>query len=256
MALRNQPYLPLYIQDYLTDEKLNECSLSTQGIYIKLMCILHKSDEYGVILLKQKDKQNNNQALNFAIKISKQLPIELIEIQRAIEELANEKVIFIDGDKLIQKRMVKDNAISEARSKAGSKGGFKTQSFAKAKKKANTEDENESEDEDINKDEIVYPFDSETFLDAWKLWKKFKKEQFKFTYKNIGEQSALIKLSKISNLNDEIAIKIIIQSIENGWKGLFELKDNNNGQSTTEEAVRSVAEDLEREILNSDTEPE
>ena len=35
MALRNQPYIPLYVQDFLTDEKLNQCSPASQGIYIK-----------------------------------------------------------------------------------------------------------------------------------------------------------------------------------------------------------------------------
>ena len=59
MALRDQPYLPLYVQDYLTDEKLNNCSASSQGIYIKIMCLFHKCDPYGGILLKQNDKQND-----------------------------------------------------------------------------------------------------------------------------------------------------------------------------------------------------
>jgi hypothetical protein len=103
--------------------------------------------------------------------------------------------------------------------------------------------------------EIVYPFDSKEFLDAWNLWKEYKKEQFKFTYKPIGEQSALIDLSKISNLDENIAIKIIKNAIAKGWKGLYEIKDNNNGESITENAVREIAADLAREILDSDQQP-
>ena len=155
MALRDQPYLPLYVQDYLTDEKLNMCSLSTQGVYIKIMCLLHKSDTYGGILLKQKDKQNSSTILNFASKFAKLLPISLLEITNAITELLDEKVLTIEGDFLFQKRMVKDNEISEKRSYSGRYGGLKTQSkhkktgnnnagnFAKAKIEANTEYENE-----------------------------------------------------------------------------------------------------------------
>ena len=60
MALRDQPYLPLYVQDFLTDEKLIECSASATGVYIRVMCIMHKSDPYGMILLKQKDKQTSS----------------------------------------------------------------------------------------------------------------------------------------------------------------------------------------------------
>jgi uncharacterized phage protein (TIGR02220 family) len=152
MALRDQPYLPLYVQDYLTDEKLNECSASTQGIYIKIMCIMHKSDEYGCILLEQKYKQTDNQIKNFALKLVKHLPFSEQEILNAITELLEEKVLHLCDDKIFQKRMVKDNDISLKRSDAGQKGGNSTQ-FAKAnnqaKDKANTVIENEIEIENI-----------------------------------------------------------------------------------------------------------
>jgi len=144
MALRNQPYIPLYVQDYLTDEKLNLCSLESQGVFIKIMCILHKSTEYGTVLLKQKDKQNQSTCLNFACKFARLLPIQVDVLKVAITELVDEGVLEIEGDKLFQKRMVHDNKISLIRSKVGKKGGKKTQSFLlKQKLKQNTEDEDE-----------------------------------------------------------------------------------------------------------------
>jgi hypothetical protein len=164
MALRNQPYLPLYVQDFMTDEKLMECSAETTGFYIRLMCILHKSDEYGTFLLKQKDKQNSNQIENFALKFAKYMPYSFEIILRSLEELISENVILIEDDKIIQKRMVKDNYISNLRSEVGKKGGNKTK-FAKAKIKANgkakvqanTENEYENENENIIKDDnIIY----------------------------------------------------------------------------------------------------
>lgn len=173
MALRDQPYLPLYVQDYLTDEKLNMCSLSTQGVYIKLLCLFHKSETYGGILLKQKDKQNESMCLNFACKIAKLLPISVDDIKNAIAELLEENVLTVDGDFLFQKRMVRDNEISLKRAVSGKKGGIKSKNknsnknnfastFAqankqannKAKSQANTEDENEYEYEYEIKDEI------------------------------------------------------------------------------------------------------
>ena len=71
------------------------------------------------------------------------------------------------------------------------------------------------------KTERDYPF--ELNLDAWELWKAFRKEQFRTTYKPLGEAAAISKLLRISN-NKEHQAQIIQQSIENGWKGLFELK--------------------------------
>jgi hypothetical protein len=123
MALRDQPYFPLYVQDYLTDERLSMCSWSAQGIYIKILCLLHKQKTYGRILFKQNSKQNSSTCLDFASCFAKLLPVQITEMEDALCELVENEVLTIDGNELFQKRMVKDNAISEARSIAGRKGG-------------------------------------------------------------------------------------------------------------------------------------
>ena len=148
MALRDQPYLPLFIQDFLTDEKLMECSASATGVYIRIMCILHKSDPYGKFLLRQKDRQKDRQILNFADKFAKHLPYTIDVIVDGLTELIEEGCLHIEGDYLIQKRMVRDNELSIKRSKSGSKGAEVTNNkhkqFASAKSPANTEYENEN----------------------------------------------------------------------------------------------------------------
>lgn len=161
MALRDQPYIPLYVQDYLTDEKLNECSAATQGIYIKIMCLMHKSDKYGYILLKQKDKQTPNQIKNFASKLVKHLPFEKGEIENALTELLEEEVLHMEGDKIYQKRMVKDNELSLKRSIAGKKGGDKNK-FALANSQANNKAKTEDENEDENENENEYKNEDES----------------------------------------------------------------------------------------------
>ncbi len=165
MSRREQPYIPLYVQDFLTDEKLNECSAESTGVYIRLMCLMHKSHEYGVILLKQKDKQNPKQnasnVTDFANKLVKHMPYDVATIERSLHELLEEEVIYIDGDRLCQKRMIKDGEISSLRASAGSKGGKKkaqkkefansfATDFAIAKSQATVEIENEYENENEN----------------------------------------------------------------------------------------------------------
>lgn len=167
MALRNQPYFPLYVQDYLTDEKLNMCSASAQGVYIKVLCIFHKSETYGGILLKQKDKQKNNTCINFADKLSKLLPFDTETIHEALVELIEEKVLIIEEDFLYQKRMVRDFDISNKRSLSGKKGGDKTKNLLKQKSKQNTEYEYENEYDNrfiLNINEV------ENFLKTDKRW--------------------------------------------------------------------------------------
>lgn len=150
MALRNQPYFPLYVQDLLTDEKLIECSAEAHGVYLRLLCIMHKSNPYGTILLRQKDQQSAQQVKNFATKLDKHLPFSFEVIENALNELIEQDVIQIYDAKLSQKRMVRDNEISLLRSEAGKKGGFATaKKSAKhtAKELANSENENEYENE-------------------------------------------------------------------------------------------------------------
>jgi hypothetical protein len=84
---------------------------------------------------------------------------------------------------------------------------------------------------------------------AWERWKFYKEKEFKFKYKSlISEEAAKTKLINLSGNNAEIAIKIIEESISNGWQGLFKLKTNGNGfngkpiGASNEALARIVAE--------------
>jgi hypothetical protein len=107
---------------------------------------MHKSDHYGHILLKQKDKQKSSTCLNFAYKLAKLLPFSDEVIHKALVELVDEGVLKMSDNKLTQPRMVRDNMISEARSKAGKKGG-QISSFAQAKRQAKIKQIPENENE-------------------------------------------------------------------------------------------------------------
>lgn len=92
--------------------------------------------------------------------------------------------------------------------------------------------------------EIKFPFDSSEFKKYWDLWVEFKKEQFNFTYKsNISIQASLNELVKLSNGQEQIAIKIIEQSIAKGWQGLFQLKTENNGNTSYSKQAPKVTID-------------
>ncbi|WP_424493928.1 hypothetical protein [Salinimicrobium sp. GXAS 041] len=80
--------------------------------------------------------------------------------------------------------------------------------------------------------ELILPFESENFKAQWQHWKIYKKKEFKFDYKSLqSEQAALTELSNKAKGNEETAIAIIHQSMANGWKGFFELKNNAHGNS-------------------------
>lgn len=119
-SLRNSPYLPLYVDSFVSDEKLNECSASANGVYIRLLCLMHKSEEYGKITVA-KGTHDDLRAL-FADKLARHMPFPWAEIYGALDELINHGVVYIDGLSLCQKRMVKDGRLSEKRSALGRLG--------------------------------------------------------------------------------------------------------------------------------------
>ena len=138
MALRDQPYIPLYVKDFTSDEKLRMCSPSAVGVYIFLMCILHREREYGKLQLRQsfvytkgdtnaiqspiqKTQSKENLYLQFAENLAKQMPFKADAILLALLELDYYGVIRLEGDTLCQPRMVRDGAISETRRKSVNK---------------------------------------------------------------------------------------------------------------------------------------
>ena len=77
-----------------------------------------------------------------------------------------------------------------------------------------------------------YFFCSDDWFLIWEKWLEYKSE-IKSNYKtNLSESTAYKKLLELSNNNLEIADKIIMQAIENDWKGLYELKNNEKKGST------------------------
>ena len=102
--------------------------------------------------------------------------------------------------------------------KANDANAMQAQCDSNAKKESKVKEKKEKETK------VNMPFDGDEFLQVWEFWKKFKKEQFAFTYKPIGEQGALSSLYEKSGGKVETAMLIIKQSIQNGWKGFFELK--------------------------------
>jgi hypothetical protein len=216
MALREQPYLPLYIQDFTTDEKLMECSALAHGVYIRIMCILHKSETYGTFLLKQKDKQSEDQIKNFATKFARFLPFDLLTIISGLTELLNEKCLHIEGDLLYQKRMKKDGEVSIKRSNSGTLGGNKTKekykNFAIANVQANVQANSEYE----NENEIEIEYDNKSIKQANSKVKKIQ----------MPEISEMLNFAKteIEKLGHDFSkfeypVKSKIETWqENGWK--------------------------------------
>lgn len=94
--------------------------------------------------------------------------------------------------------------------------------------------------------EIIFPFDSPRFKQAWAAWIQYRLEIKKPYKSDMAIQAALKKLSEHP---EEVAIKMIEESISNQWQGIFEIKQtgNKNGfadkqQQRTDGLIVSFAE--------------
>jgi hypothetical protein len=73
--------------------------------------------------------------------------------------------------------------------------------------------------------EVVWPFNSDQFMDAWKEWEADRRERRIKAYTTRGLQTALHELQTMSNNDERTAIRIIGQSIAKGWQGLFPIRN-------------------------------
>lgn len=89
----------------------------------------------------------------------------------------------------------------------------------------------ETKEKKRKKKEITYvlPYQSEQFAFAWSEWVEYKKEK----KQTLTQKTAEMQLRTLGARPESEAIGMIGQSIQNGWTGLFEFKDKQNGKSFT-----------------------
>lgn len=99
--------------------------------------------------------------------------------------------------------------------------------------------------EQEGEDEFINPFGKN--FTAWQGWLDYKREEHREKYRSKKtEQAAADKLFSLARGNPETAKQIIQQSIENRWKGLFELKNTQNGTTKTEYGTPERAAEYDR----------
>ena len=159
------------------------------------------------------------------------MPWDLLTIINGLEELLNEEVLFIDGDLLTQKRMIKDGNISDKRASAGSKGGKKTLGkggdFAQAKFQANSEDEDEVENDNSINNNFLF----KDTLEKNKIWIKSISDQFKITDEEV--------ITKLNNFYTHLVSEFKVHPSMNeftkhfkNWIPVNKVKNGNNKNNT------------------------
>lgn len=77
------------------------------------------------------------------------------------------------------------------------------------------------------------PFKTPELIEAWNEWLLERKDRKLKKYTERGLKAAITNLLNISGQDERIAVKIINQSISQGWQGLFPLKNIPYGTNRT-----------------------
>ena len=92
--------------------------------------------------------------------------------------------------------------------------------------------DNKTDNKNILKEEFDFFFNDSNFLETFEEFKQIRKA-LKAPATKKAEKLILNKLVKFSNKDIKIAIEILERSIENGWKGVFQLNSFNQQQEET-----------------------
>lgn len=122
---KKMPYLALFIDDWLASAKVRKCSELTRGVYIDLLCILHKEPRRGSYALHDQELKPNTTRSKTQLALAKtserlRLPYFaefLVKrtgsaktvIVKALQELLHRGIIVVEDDALIQPRMYHDS---------------------------------------------------------------------------------------------------------------------------------------------------
>ena len=236
------PYFQFEPAEYLTKD-VSFCSLAAQGLFINL-CAYYWQRECS---------------------LTKDQILRRLNYPKELNELITEGIIDLEGENIIIKFLdvQYDNATTKSRvnSENGAKGGRPKkpkqnpketetkanqkpiESESKGIREEKIKEDNIIEEEIIKPKEIVFPFQSKNFIHQWQVWKQYKKEQHKFTYKSeASEQAALTQLQKMATNQERKAVEIIHHTMANGWKGFVEPKSD--PRKETQEAFKSVKDKI------------
>jgi hypothetical protein len=147
MAKKKDYYMKFNFKDFNSDPKVLKCDPATVGIYIRVICLLCDSKEKGryelsykfqrdfaEVLPRQNVQQSSQQMVRHMPNICRALADEFGRLFAyknevlfaAFEELLENEVLYLEGDCICQKRMIRDAEISNMRSGSGKKGAAAT----------------------------------------------------------------------------------------------------------------------------------
>jgi len=111
-----RPSFQFYPSDWLRDTALRTCSTGARGLWIDMICFMHEGTPYGHLKVGEKVILPSN--------LARMVGETLEQVEGWLEELKQASVFDIDERGTnVSRRMIRDEAIREARASGGKLGG-------------------------------------------------------------------------------------------------------------------------------------
>ena len=170
--------------------------------------------------------------------IAQHFQVSIRSVTRAVMHLEKLELVQrepFDGRKRVLTCQNVNAASSKSRSSMDKKSKQRRQNDTAAASKRRTERNKERNTERTLKKkarEVQFPFDD--FEEVWTEWKEYKRDEHNFRFKSErSEQTALKQLQTLAQNDRTNAVQIVGQSIANGWKGFFPLRNNSATATAT-----------------------
>ena len=249
-------------QDYEGDDALRVCSLAAQGLWMRMLCAMHKGTPYGHLTV------NGRPATVRQIAAIASAPEK--EVAKLLAELAEAGVYSVDGDDVMFcRRMVRDKAAREKFSAYGKTGGNPalkaednptdngggnpgglTPPLKHQEAEAEAEAEKTPPTPRSGGRALAAEFLPDWLpVDSWADWCQFRRGK---TWTPKAVELSIQNLEKLRHEGHDPRA-VIEQSIANGWRGLFAIKRDQRREPVSRTAW--VYEDIERERREREREP-
>jgi len=210
------PYIKFFTRDWLNEKCLRFCSLEARGLWTDIICIMADSDEYGYLIHDGRPMKEE--------EIAKLISTDKDTLKAPLKELKDRKVYSIDERGCIySRRMVSDEQKRSKASESGKRGGNPALLYSIPSLNLKSEDitiQNPEPTLGLTTTLKGLVDKSEEFLGKWESFVEHRKQMGHPLTKKAAEYI----LGDCDKWGPEKAIEALKNSIENGWRGVFEPK--------------------------------
>lgn len=251
------PAIQFYPGDWLRDD-IAGCSLAAQGLWLRMMFLMHDSDRYGYLAKNGVPIPPASAALRCGTNLEQYTTL-LAELDlHGVPSRTDDGIIY-------SRRMVRDAKAREEGKRFGKLGGNPALTHPHKRgvkggdnppRRRRGREEKESSGKKVQEkgvefiDLIPEPLRTPRFLKAWGAWIKHRHER-KPAYTAGAAERALPKLAEEG---EDAAVERIDRSIMNGWLGLFFNNEKPggsqgaNGHEDPKAFAREAAKGINREV--------